>query len=184
MKTKIIISVLGLLLSLQILAQKTLTDRNGVAHFFSDAPLEDIEATNEKVIGAIDLENGSVAVSMYMKDFHFDKSLMEEHFNENYIESEKFPKATFTGKIKDFSKLDLTKDGQVTAVADGALSLHGVQKRMQMDVHFVILKSDIEAVTTFKLKVADFEIDIPKMLFQNIAEVVEIDSKFKFQRTP
>ena len=80
-------------------SQDVIVDKQGVAHFFSEAPLEDIEATNKKAIGAIDMKKGTVAVSMLIKNFHFDKSLMEEHFNENYLESEKYPKASFKGTI-------------------------------------------------------------------------------------
>ncbi|WP_421876816.1 hypothetical protein [Marinoscillum sp.] len=94
MKYIITLTIFGIVAFNQLIAQP-LIDRKGKASFYSEAPLEDIEAWNEEVLGAIDLEKGTIAVSMFIKGFHFDNSLMEEHFNENYLESEKYPKATF-----------------------------------------------------------------------------------------
>ena len=92
--------ILLITISSNLLAQNTLIDKKGKASFFSEAPMEDIDATNNEVIGAIDLEKGVLAATMQIKGFHFDKSLMEEHFNENYLESDKYPKASFKGKIE------------------------------------------------------------------------------------
>lgn len=180
MRLKIIFLIIVVAISKIAVAQNALIDKEGVAHFFSEAPLEDIEAINKKALGAIDLEKGTVAVSMVMKDFHFDKSLMEEHFNENYIESEKYPKASFKGKILDFASLDFTQPGEFTAKAEGELEIHGVGKPLTSDVEFRVTEDKIEVSTFFQVALEDHKIKIPKIVIKNIAEVVDVDTKFNF----
>lgn len=182
MKNRILMAMMTLTIFGQAVAQSPLIDRSGTASFFSDAPLEDIEATNNEVLGAIDLEKGTLAVSMFMEGFHFDKSLMEEHFNENYIESDKFPKATFKGVINDFSSLDFSKPGSFEAFVEGEIELHGVTKPLKSLAKFDVSESKLVAATTFELSVAEFDIKIPRLVFKNIAEVVEVKALFNFSR--
>ncbi|MBU2913268.1 MULTISPECIES: YceI family protein [Reichenbachiella] len=182
MKSKMLLFVIALFAMTQAMAQNTLIDRAGVASFFSEAPMEDIEAVNKEVLGAIDLEKGTLAVSMFIKGFHFDKSLMEEHFNENYLESEKYPKATFKGKITDYANLDLTKTGTYTAEADGEMEIHGVKKPLKTRVEFKVTASTIEAKTAFEISVAEHDIEIPTLVIKNIAEFVDVKASFKFAR--
>lgn len=182
MRLKIVFLIIAVAISKIALAQNALIDKQGVTHFFSEAPLEDIEAVNKQALGAIDLEKGTVAVSMVMKDFHFDKSLMEEHFNENYLESEKYPKASFKGKILDFSSLDFTQPGEFTAKAEGELEIHGVSKPLTSDVEFRVTEDKIEVSTFFQVALEDHKIKIPKIVIKNIAEVVDVDTKFNFTR--
>lgn len=164
----------------QSLAQNPMVDRNGTASFFSEAPMEDIEATNKNVIGAINLEKGTIAVSMLIKGFHFERSLMEEHFNENYLESDKYPKATFKGTIKNFSELDFKKNGSFDAEAEGEIEIHGVTKPLKATVKFDVADSKLAAATTFEIRVAEFDIEVPKLVIKNIAEVVEVKAAFNF----
>ena len=181
LKTNVIAALLLITCNLAA-AQNVLIDKEGVAHFFSEAPLEDIEATNKKAVGAIDLDKGTVAVSMVMKNFHFDKSLMEEHFNENYLESDKYPKAQFKGKIVGFNAADFTAPGTITVKADGELEIHGVKRPLVSDVTFEIAENAIGATTTFKVALEDHKIKIPKLVIKNIAEVVDVDVSFNFTR--
>lgn len=181
MKLKIFIACLaGFLAIKQATAQNLLIDKKGTAHFFSEAPLENIEAINESAIGAIDLDKGTVAVTMLVKNFHFDKSLMEEHFNENYLETEKYPKATFKGTIRNFEELDFSTPGTFTVKADGILDIHGVKKSLSSDVEFIVSESEIAAKTNFKVALKDHKIKIPKLVIKNIAEVVDVDATFNF----
>ena len=160
--------------------QEVLIDKQGIAHFFSEAPLEDIEAVNKKAVGAIDMKKGSVAVSMLIKNFHFDKSLMEEHFNENYLESEKYPKASFKGSIHDFSAIDFNTDGIYKVTANGEIDIHGVTRPLTSEVEFKVTGDSIITTTTFQVKLADHKIKIPKLVIKNIAEVVDVDATFNF----
>ncbi len=163
-------------------AQNVLVDKQGVAHFFSEAPIEDIEAVNKKAVGAINLDKGEVAVSIVIRDFHFDKSLMEEHFNENYMESEKFPKASYKGKIINFSELDFTKPGAFKAITEGELDIHGIKRPMTSEIEFQVSDDSIEVETSFDVELKDHEIKIPRMLIRNIAEVIDVDVKFNFMK--
>ncbi len=182
MKLKTIFLIAVVAISNLALAQNVLIDKEGVAHFFSEAPLENIEAVNEKASGAMDLDKGTVAVSMMIKDFHFDKSLMEEHFNENYLESEKYPKASFKGRIIDFELLDFTTSEEITAKAEGELDIHGVTQPLTCDVLFRTSQDNIEVETSFKVELKDHKIKIPKLVIKNIAEVVDVDAKFNFTK--
>lgn len=179
---KIMTSLVALLIVQIGFAQNVLLDKLGTAHFYSEAPLEDIEATNKKAIGAFDLDKGGIAVSMIIKNFHFDKSLMEEHFNENYLESDKYPKASLKGKIQNFSDLDFSKPGVFTAKIEGDLEIHGVKKPLVCDVNFEVNKEVISVKTKFQVALKDHNIEIPTIVIRNIAEVVDVDASFNFVR--
>lgn len=161
-----------------------LIDRAATAHFFSSTPVEDIEALNEKALGALDLAKGEVAVSMNMTDFNFKKSLMQEHFNENYLESDKYPKATFTGLIEGFdAKRVLEARDTLTFEAAGQMTIHGVTNDFAGPVSFVKSGDQLKAMTKFMISIADYDIDIPKIVIMNIAEEVEVTAKFSFEIT-
>lgn len=156
-------------------------DRAGKASFFSEAPLENIEAHNEQVLSLLDIEKGEVAASMLMKSFQFQKALMQEHFNEKYIESDKYPKATFKGKITDMSKVDLSKDGNYTVDVEGEITIHGETQPLKTRVDFIVKDKSISASSTFNLRVKDFKITIPTLVVKNIAEVVEVKISFNYK---
>src|SRR5437868_4715809 len=94
----------------QLFAQKVYT-KNGNISFFSKSPIENISANNNQVMSVLSVPTGEMQFSVLIKSFHFEKALMEEHFNENYLESNKFPKAIFKGAVLDMSKINLAKDG-------------------------------------------------------------------------
>ena len=181
MKYIITLTIFGIVAFNQLIAQP-LIDRKGKASFYSEAPLEDIEAWNEEVLGAIDLEKGTIAVSMFIKGFHFDNSLMEEHFNENYLESEKYPKATFSGTLRNLDQLDFRSNDPFRAEAEGTVEIHGVKRPLIATVEFANSRGVLEAMTSFDLSVADFDIDVPKLVIKNIAEVVQVKSSFQFKK--
>lgn len=165
-----------------IVQAQQLIDRAGRAHFFSSAPMEDIEAVNEKALGAMDLTSGQVAVTLRMEEFIFDKSLMQEHFNENYVESEKYPKAILTGNISNFPAdfIEKAKSGLNTQIT-GKMEIHGVARQVELPVTFTIQKGILTVHSVFTLAVADYKIEIPKMVMMNIAEEVEVTVDFKFE---
>lgn len=183
MKLKALSTTGAMLLMLHLAtAQNVLIDKKGTAHFFSEAPIEDIEATNDKAMGALDLDKGTVAVSMMVSNFHFEKSLMEEHFNENYLETEKYPKASYKGSIIDFSGYDFSKTGQFSVETEGQLEIHGVTQPLKATVDFDISETSITAKTLFKVTLKDHKVKIPKVVVMNIAEVVDVDAHFTFQK--
>ncbi|MDX2304992.1 MAG: YceI family protein [Microscillaceae bacterium] len=159
---------------LHLTAQTQFITRNGKATFFSRAPLENIEASNQQVLSILDTQKGEIAVSMLMKAFKFEKALMEEHFNENYVESAKYPKASFKGVIKNLNAINFTKDGKYTANVQGEINIHGKSKLITTTGTVTIKEHKITIDSKFNLTVKDFEIKIPKLLIDNIAETVEV----------
>ncbi len=160
-------------------AQNKYITKDGQISFFSGAPLEDIEAHNKQVVSILDLETGEVAVSMLMKAFEFEKSLMQEHFNENYVESDKYPKAQFTGKLQPAEAVkQLGSEPQRIAVM-GELTIHGVTQKLNTMVEMSTVGGVIHVVGKFRVKVADHDIEVPSVVARNIAEIVEVSLNLK-----
>jgi hypothetical protein len=153
-------------------------DRAGRASFYSKAPLEDIEAHTDQALCILDASSGEVASSLLMKSFQFEKALMQEHFNEKYVESDKYPKATFTGKITNLSDINLTQNGTYTARVEGEITIHGVTKPLTTEIELVVQDNGIQATGSFPLRVKDFKITIPTLVVRNIAEVIEVRIAF------
>jgi hypothetical protein len=151
--------------------------RKAYVRFFSTTPIEDIEATNNQVSSVLDPLKGEFAFQVPIKAFVFEKALMQEHFNENYLESGKFPNATFTGKIVDFDPSKLTGSGEVKLVLRGKLNIHGQER--EMDIPVVLKpkagKGILEA--NFKIKPEDFGIEIPSAVRNKIAKDIEVSVK-------
>jgi len=155
---------------------------NGTMRFFSSAPLEDIEAESRKVTSALNAATGEVAVLISINSFVFDKSLMQEHFNENYLESDKYPAASFTGKIPGHLSLNTGETRSVKV--SGNLTIHNVT--MARDIQVTLeMNSDgsLSASGNFKVNLEDHKVKIPQLLFQNIAEEVEVSFELKLKRS-
>lgn len=157
-------------------------DRGGDASFFSSAPLEDIKAETNQAVSVIDVSTGELVASVLMKSFKFRKALMQEHFNENYVESDKYPKATFKGKVTNLHELDLTKDGKYTLDVSGELTLHGVTRPLNVKAEATVENGNFAAASAvFPLQVADFEIEIPRLVRDNIAKEVKVTVSFNYR---
>lgn len=179
---KYILSLLLILSTSQIsLAQKVYT-KNGTITFFSKSPLENITAINKQVMSVLNTENGDLQFSLLVKGFHFEKALMEEHFNENYMESDKFPKSTFKGIISNVASVDFTKEGEYAVSVSGDLTIHGVTQKVSVPGTIRVKNGNVSAVSTFKVKVADYNISIPKVVKDNIAEQIEISVNCSFDQ--
>lgn len=157
--------------------QKYALDKSRI-EFYSHAAIEDIRADNKKTTGLFNAETGEIAFSIPIKEFQFAKSLMQEHFNEKYLESDKFPKATFQGKIDGF---DAKSSSPQQLKASGKLTIHGVTK--EVEIPGTIEKKNDHWVlnSKFMVKLADYNISIPQLLFQKIAEQVEVTSDLDFK---
>jgi hypothetical protein len=141
--------------------------------FYSKAPLENIEAHNYKGACIIEQQTGKVSFSVLMKGFEFAKGLMQDHFNENYVESDKYPKATFTGVINE--KLPLaTEDGRHVWKVAGTMTLHGVTKPLQAEIKVSINKGVIMVETAFGLNIIEYGIKIPSIMAEKVNEKVQI----------
>ncbi len=173
MKTTLNLLIAIVLLSSSAMAQKFIT-KNGNISFFSSTPMENIEAHNKQVNAALDVETGDFVFKVLIKSFKFEKALMQEHFNENYLESDKFPNATFTGKISNYADIDFSKEGIYNAQLEGKLTIHGVTQDIEEMGTFTVSKDGITGKSKFNVKVADYNINIPKTVINNIAESIEV----------
>ena len=158
-------------------AQKLSSYQSNVM-FFSKAAIEDIKAVNGKSSSIFNASSGEIVFSIPIKEFEFDKSLMKQHFNEKYMDSDKFPKATFAGKISGY---DASITGEQNAVANGKLTIHGVEREVQIPGTLEWTGGKVVVKSIFKVKLQDHKIKIPKMLWQNIAEEVEVTVEFNYQ---
>ena len=153
---------------------------SGEVSFFSKTPMEDIEALNKNVSSIINTATNEVAVQMRITNFVFPNKLMQEHFNENYLESEKFPSATFKGKIKE--SVDLTVPGTYPISAVGSATIHGVTRPIELKGTIVSTGSSLALTCQFDVKLVDYKIDIPKIVFAKIAEVIKVSSKLTYTK--
>ncbi|HSF54072.1 MAG TPA: YceI family protein [Algoriphagus sp.] len=150
---------------------------SGYARFFSDALIEDISAENDEASGIIDLGSGEAVFLIPITGFEFKKSLMKEHFNENYLESEKYPEAHFRGKISGYSPASSSSK----AVAEGEMTIHGVTKRVKIPGTITKQGGQLILESVFTVVLKDYQVEIPRLMFQNIAEEVEVTVKFVFK---
>ncbi|MBY0433991.1 MAG: YceI family protein [Cyclobacteriaceae bacterium] len=158
-------------------AQKFIAEKSAVS-FFSKATIEDIKADNAKSSSIFNSETGEIAFSFPIKEFKFDKKLMQEHFNEKYMDSEKYPKSTFQGKIIDYQ---MTGTGAQSVKAQGKLTIHGITKDIDVPGTFEVEGNKITMKSKFMVKLEDYEVPRPQLLWKNIAEEIEISIDFTFK---
>ena len=143
--------------------------------FLSDAPLEKIQGINNQAVSMLDISTGAIEFAVLMKAFEFEKALLQEHFNENYVESDKFPKANFKGTITNFSDVKWTVDGEYPVTATGKLTMHGVTKDVTSKGKITVNAGVISATSTFNILISDYNITIPSVVKDKINNSVKID---------
>lgn len=171
---KLILSIAILAFILNVSAQKYQT-KTGVIKFLSKTSLEDIKAENRKVVSVLDATTGAMEFSLLMKGFDFPNQLMEDHFNESYAESTKYPKATFKGKLTDVKKVDFTKDGSYTAEVTGKLTIKNVTKDIKTTATFVVKGGKVTATAHLDIKPKEYGMVIPATAEAKIAESIGVD---------
>lgn len=167
--------LLALCVTINLNAQKFADlgkEKTSSVTFFSAAPLEDIDATNNEAAFILDVSTGDIQSVIRMRAFKFKKALMEEHFNENYVESTKYPVAQFKGKINE--KIDLTTDKEQKVSATGKMDLHGVTKDITIEGILVVKDGNITLNAKFPIKISDYDIKVPSLYVKNIAEIVDV----------
>ena len=178
---KVIITFIFSFFSIILFSQKVIT-RSGEIKFEASMPaFEEVAAKNNSVSCIFDTSTGEIAVLALVKAFRFKVPLMEEHFNENYIESDKYPKSTFKGKVSNFDASKVSS-GKVTFNLEGNLTIHGVSKKVETKITFVQSGEKLIATCAFKVKPIDYNIKIPSIVKNKIAETVEIDLKFELEK--
>lgn len=145
---------------------------SGKISFFSETPVENIKAEAKTYAAVLNPDTRKFAFSVLMTSFKFKKKQMQEHFNENYMESEKYPKATFVGDIVE--NVDLLNDGNHTINAKGKLTIHGVEKERTLPVTIEIKGGKLNLDSKFQVKLVDHDIEVPSLLVTNIAEIIDV----------
>lgn len=178
---KIVKLLILFVITLSSFSQQYIT-RDGITEFDgSKAAFEPIKAKNNSSISIIDIENGGIAALIYIKDFNFRLGLMQEHFNENYLESNKFPKSTFEGDIKDFDFNKLTNDFKNYYI-QGKLTIKGVTQIVNTEAQLRLIDEKLELKCNFNILLSDFKIKIPRVVFKKIDEKVKINLNFKYEK--
>jgi polyisoprenoid-binding protein YceI len=152
-------------------AQKFYTSAGSVA-FTSETPVETIVSANSQVTSMINTETKAIAFKVLMKSFHFERQGMYEHFNHKYLETDKFPNATFEGKITD--AIDLSKNGTYTVVVDGRLTIHGVTKPVKQKGTIMVESGKITVASVFTLLLSDFDVKVPSDYIKRISNAVKV----------
>ena len=165
--------ILFLILFCPLIAKDIYFTRSGTISFYSSAILEDIEAINDQVTCVLDLETGEVAFRVPIPGFTFKNGLMQEHFNENYLESEKYPHASFKGNIDAWDSINLSNEPQKVTLT-GMMNIHGVSHEIKDMGMISKIDGQVRGSAKFNIIVADYEIKIPKIVRDNIAKIVEV----------
>ena len=160
-------------------AQKYMT-KNGYIGFYSHTPMEDIKADNNQVASILDTSNGDLVFQVLIKSFHFDTALMEEHFNENYMESDKFPKSSFKGTITNISSVNFSGNGIYDVTVEGDLTIRDVTNKVNAKGSIEVLPGGINANSKFNIDPVDYKINIPGVVREKIAKNLEVTVNMKY----
>lgn len=172
MKRKLVWLVLFLTAGVGVQAQSVLSANKLTISFFSSAPIEDIQAETTQGSATIDTATGAVYFKIPVHSFQFESNLMQSHFNAEYLETKEFPNALFKGRIKE--SVTYSSDGTYPIHVVGDLTIHGVTRKYSGSATLVVKAGQLHAHTDFKVRLEDYNIEIPSMLTMNIAEVVAI----------
>jgi hypothetical protein len=149
--------------------------KNGIIRIVSETPLENINAVNKQVYSSLDISSGDFNFNVIMKSFEFEKQLMQEHFNDKYAESGKFPNATFYGKITNILKIDFSKDGTYPALVEGDLTIHGITRKVKEMGIFDVKNGIITGQSIFHIVLQEYNIKIPDDKIYQIAQCVKLN---------
>lgn len=180
MKTKIIALFFLLGMVTTVFAQDKLITKTGHVWFYSHATLEDIEAHSHQVAAIINTAKGTIAVMIPIMSFEFKKTLMQEHFNENYMESAKYPKATFTGSINNLSEINPQKNGLYKTTVEGDLTIHNVTRHIKASGTVEVKDGKYAVKSIFNVLLKDYNVAVESRLSNNIASTIEINVDLNF----
>lgn len=171
--------LLGVILIANSLSAQKFMTREGYLKFFGSTPMENIEAVTNQTNSVIDAATNAIVFQVLLNSFTFEKALMQEHFNENYVESEKFPKAVFKGSIVE--KIDFNKPGTYKVTLKGTMSLHGVDKALEVPATLIVESNGVKLSSEFAMVPEDYNIPIPGAVRDKIAKQMEVTLKCAYQ---
>ncbi|MCX6186280.1 MAG: YceI family protein [Bacteroidetes bacterium] len=145
---------------------------SGKVGFFSKTPMEDIDGTSHKTLAVLNITKNEMAIIITNTTFEFPNKLMEEHFNEKYMQSDKYPTSTFKGKINE--AIDLSKDGEYKVTSTGKLNIHGVELERTIPGTIIVKGGEIKMTSSFPVNNADHKIEIPSLVATKIAESLDV----------
>lgn len=171
---KYLMTFLLIAFTISAVAQNRYMTRTGKISFYSSTPMEDIKADNNQVAAVLDRSTGELVYNVLIKSFQFDKKLMQEHFNENYMNSDEFPRSKFIGKVRNIGDVNFDKNGEYKVTVDGNLTIK--DKTHSVEVPGVIIVKDgaVETQAKFKVRPADYNIEIPGLVRDKIAKEIEV----------
>jgi hypothetical protein len=143
-------------------------------NFYYNAPLEDLERKYKTVTAVLDSKSGAVQFAVQMKGFEFEKQLMQQHFNENYVESNKFPKGEFRGSITNNSEINYSKDGTYNAKVKGKLTIHGVTKDVESTGTVKVDGGKLDVNSIFNVLISDYNIKIPAVVKDKVSNTIKV----------
>jgi len=158
--------------------------KTGHIWIYSYTPVEVIEAHNRQVVSILDATTGDLQFTLLVKSFEFKIALMQEHFNENYMESDKLPKSSFKGKINNLDKIDFKKDGIYPAEVSGDLTIHGVTKPVSATGTIEVKGQTLTAKTKFAVSPKDYNIVIPSLVEDKIAKTIDVNVDVPYAVNP
>ncbi|MBK9337961.1 MAG: YceI family protein [Lewinellaceae bacterium] len=173
MKKVLLLALAVLALGAAASAQKLMT-RDARVQFDSETPMEKIEAINKSGTAVLDTETGRMEWKVLIKNFVFEKALMQEHFNENYMESGKFSNATFKGELTNLKDVNFAKDGTYKVKAKGKMNIHGVEKDIEAPGVIVVEKGKVRVTSNLAVACADYNIQIPGVVREKIAKEIAV----------
>jgi len=179
MKT-LILTAVSILILQSGNAQEMYYTKNATIDFFSSTPIEDIKAVNNDVVSFMKT-NGIINFGVIIKSFKFENGLMQEHFNENYMESDKYPKAIFEGKIDNIESVNFKADGVYPLELSGKLTIHGITKNIETKAILLIKSGNMIANSFMKIKPEDYNIEIPALVRDNIAKIIDVNIKAEYR---
>jgi polyisoprenoid-binding protein YceI len=162
-----------------VTAQKYFS-KNAIIKFHSESPIEKIEAVNSTATTVIDVATGKIEFAALNNAFIFEKALMQEHFNENYMESSKYPKTIFKGMIQDIGKVKFNTPGTYRINVTGDLNMHGVVKTINVLADMTVDANGLHGYAKFTVKCSDYNIKIPSLVKDNISNDIDITVKVDY----
>ncbi|CAN5645403.1 hypothetical protein BH11BAC3_BH11BAC3_38220 [soil metagenome] len=176
MKIKVCLQLLVFMIMITSIgnAQAKYFTKAGAISFYSKTTVENIEAVNNKVVSIWDVATGQIEFAVLMKGFEFKKALMQEHFNENYVESDRYPKAIFKGTIENSNNISLIGDKKITVKITGVLTMHGVTNPVNTNATITIKNGVVAASCSLEIQLSDYKINVPAVAAANISKRITI----------
>ena len=171
---KLLLLTLGISISMVSISQKRYFTKTGIVSFRAGTAVEDIDGINKSVTSVFDAGTGQLEFGLLVKGFEFNSALMMEHFNENYMESDKYPKSVFRGNITNIEKINFLKDGLYPVMVKGTLEIHGVKKEMEATGSFTVTGNTISSLSEFSVILEDYKITIPGLVKDKISKTARI----------